>query len=179
MSAWPAFADVMTILFVVSLAVAAHAINNVLELQEKLKKATERIEEPEDPKPPGHPPCLEWEKGPPTTFVPLGQITVAAPGAVSFLSRSLEGNPEIRSIPRLEKAVEQGQMSLQEFEGYANAFYQYGKKDDTFEGDCRFYIELKQGGDDPLAFSRVYGMVTKYLLISNPAEVIEILVGKQ
>ena len=197
LSAWPAFADVMTILAVVSLAVAAFALGGkgpevvetlkkeIVVLTGKLKQASEtirerdtRIQELELQIKFGGMPCL-WAPGPPITVVPLVQVTVAAQDAVSFLPRLLEGNPEIRSIPRLENAVEQGQMSVQEFERYANPIYQYGMKVDTFGGPCRFYVELKQGSDDPLAFSRAYGVVMKYFLFSNSAEVSGILRGKQ
>ena len=198
LSAWPAFADVMTILAVVSLAVAAVALGRgdpevvetlkkkIVVLTGELKQANETIRERDTRiqelelqiKFRGGVPCL-WAPGPPITVVPLVQITVAAQDAVSFLPRSLDGNPEIRSIPGLENAVEQGQMSVQEFELYANPIYQYGMKVNTFGGSCRFYVELKQGSDDPLAFSRASGFVEKYFLFSNSAEVSGIRRGEQ
>ena len=88
LSAWPAFADVMTILAVVSLAVAAFALSGkdpelIKTLKRKLKKAEETIQEQEIRireltwTQIGQP-CL-WDPGPPPRVFPLLRISVAAP----------------------------------------------------------------------------------------------------
>ncbi|MCY4594344.1 MAG: hypothetical protein OXC19_06030 [Bryobacterales bacterium] len=184
LSAWPAFADVMTILAVVSLAVAAFALSGkdpelIKTLKRKLKQAEETIQEQEIRirelkwAQIGRP-CL-WDPGPPTRVFPLLRITVTAQYEVALL-QSLERG-EIRSIPELENAVDQSDMGVQEFKLYANAIYKHGLRDDTFGQSCRFYVELIYGGADPRAYSHAVGVVNQYFLYSNSAAVNKTLEG--
>ncbi len=180
LSAWPAFADVMVILAVVSLAVAAFALSGeppepIKTLECKLKQAEETIQEQEirikdleDRIRFGAIPCLSAES-PKPRVLPLLQITVADQYEVTLL-QSLE-REEIRSIPRLENEVEQVDLSVQGFELYAKAIYEHGLREHTFKRPCRFHVELKYGGADPRVFSHAVGVVNKYFLYSNSAEV--------
>ena len=84
---------------------------------------------------------------------------------------------DVAAISRLADAIEQSRMDVEPFERYANAIYQHGDRTDTFDGSCRFFVELKQGGTEPLAFSAALGVVNQYFLISNSAEVNRVLRG--
>ena len=181
LTAWPAFADLMTILAVVSLAIAAIVSTNgdrtepepsIEELQRQLADANKKIEELKlVAKFPSGVPCLWNDDG----VVPLLHISVASEYVVTRL-RQPERDTEVAAIPRLADAIEQGQMDAEQFQEYARAIYQHGVGDDTFDRSCRFYVELGQGGTY-LEFSRAVGTVNKYFLFSNSGEVNGILSG--
>ena len=195
LTAWPAFADLMTVLALVSLAIAAVVLGGsgdegdrnkmIAELQHQLDDANETIVKQRDRIRelelrvmfPGGLPCL-WNLGPPITIVPLLQIVVASEYVVTPLWPP-ERNADVAAIPRLADAIEHGQMDVEEFEQYSNAIYQHGDRADTFDRSCRFYVKLKQGGTEPLAFSRAVGVVSQYFLISNSGEVNRILRGEE
>ena len=200
LTAWPAFADLMTVLAVIGLAIAAVAVGGssggdpnetisvlerrIAELRHKLDDANETTEEQlarirelelRDAFPGGLP-CL-WNPGPRIRVVPLLQVVVASDYAVTPLWPP-ERHADVADIPRLAD-IEQGQMDVEEFERYANEIYQHGVRADTFDRSCRFYVELKQGGTELLAFSRAFGVVNQYFLISNSTEVNRILRGEE
>lgn len=197
MTAWPAFADLMTILAVVSLAIAAVVVrggpgdegaprHQIAELRSQLADAHATITEQRDRirelqlrlLTGGALPCL-WEPGPPMAIVSLLRIVVASDAEYVLIRLWPPGrDADVAAIPGLADAVEQNRMSVGEFERYAGAIYQHGNRADTFEGPCRFFVELKQGGTEPLAFPAALGVVNQYLLISNAAEVNRILRGE-
>ena len=117
----------------------------------------------------GHLPCL-YQQGPPITVVPLLRVVVASEYVVTPLLPP-ERDADVDAIPGLDNAIEHRQMDGEEFERYSSAIHQYGDLDKTFGGSCRFFIELKQGRTEPLAFSRAYALVSRYFLISNSGEV--------
>ena len=194
LTAWPAFADLMTILAVVGLAIASLALGSrqphpgpteIEELRRKLDDANERIAEQQaeikrlqfDVIFRNGRPCL-WDPGPPVQVVPLLQIVVASEYSVKPLWPP-EYETSIAGIPRLFDAISRGALGIEEFQRFARTIYEYGDRTDTFEDSCRFYVELKQGGVDDSAFSRAYGIVTQYFLVSNAGEVTRILIGEQ
>ena len=208
LTAWPAFADLMTILAVVSLAIAAIvSVRNPeieelegrrAELRRQLDDANKMIAELQrqvaelrrqlSPEPGGDPvadlrhrfgdlPCL-YQQGPPITVVPLLRVVVASEYVVTPLLPR-ERDADVDAIPGLDNGIEHRQMDAEVFERYSNAIYQYGDLDKTFGGSCRFFVELKQGRTDPLAFSRAYAVVSRYFLISNSGEVLGILRGEE
>ena len=187
----------MTILAVVSLAIAAVALSGrqsdegdprqkIAELRRQLDDANETITEQRSRIRElqlrlitgGALPCL-WEYGPPITIVPLLQIVVASD--TEYVVSPLwppEREADAAAIPQLADAVGQRRMNYAAFERYAATIYQYGDGTDTFDGSCRFFVELKQGGTEPLAFAAALGVVNQYFLISNSAEVNRVLRGE-
>ena len=147
LTAWPAFADLMTIIAVVGLAGAAVVLNNAAELQSQLDDANDTIEKQQDRNReledrnrelelrtmfPGGRPCL-WNSGPPITVVPLLQIVVASEYVVTPLWPQ-ERSADVAAIPRLVAAIEHGPMDVADFDQYSNAIYQHGRRADTFRG---------------------------------------------
>ena len=203
LTAWPAFADLMTILAVVSLAIAAivsvrnpeieELESRIEKLQRQLDDAREQLDDANEMIAElqrqiaklleqnlrirfGHLPCL-YQQGPPITVVPLLRVVVASEYVVTPLLPP-ERDADVDAIPGLDNAIEHRQMDAEEFEQYSNEIYQYGHRDETFDGSCRFYVELKRGGTY-LAFSRAVGVVGRYFLISNSGEVNTILGGEE
>lgn len=200
LTAWPAFADLMTILAVVSLAVAAVVLGDsgdggdrrmVAKLQRQIAQLRHQLDDANETIAkqrarirelelrvmfPSGLPCL-WNSGPPITIVPLLRIVVASDYVITPLWPP-ERSADVAAIPQLANAIKHGQMDVEEFEQYSNAIYRHGDRADTFDHSCRFYVELKQGGTE-MEFSRAVGVVSQYFLISNPGEVNRILRGEQ
>lgn len=205
LTAWPAFADLMTILAVVGLTIAAIILVRSLgergqidEMRRELDIKSDQIAELESeneklrrqlgqaggtPEPSdireifgGDLPCL-YDLDPPTR-VPLLRVTVASEYTVTPLWPP-EFEATVAAIPQLANAITHGQMGVEEFEQYSDAILQYGDRDDTFDGSCRFYVELKQGGAEPLAFMYAYGVIGQYFLMFNSSEVLGILRGEE
>lgn len=211
LTAWPAFADFMTILAVVSLAIAAGVLTDgtgprkIEKLQAKnakLEKENAKLEQEnaglkadladanrenadlrkrikslETLKHFGHMPCLPHPNSP-TTPVPLLQIAVNSGYILTGVwDRELES--VVATIPGLSAAIALGRMDRQDFERYAGRIYRYGDEEDTFEGSCRFFVELKSETNSLASFARAFGVVNRYFLISNSSEVNTILSESQ
>ena len=82
---------------------------------------------------------------------------------------------KITEIPSLREALSTGQLDSGAFEQHASAIYHYGDAEDTFDGSCRFFVELDKDTDSYLRFSQAFGVVSRYFLIANSSEVIGIL----
>lgn len=207
LTAWPAFADFMTILAVVSLAIAAgvltdgtgpRKIENLQAKNAKLEKENaeleqenvrlkadladanrenadlrKRIKSLETLKHFGHMPCLPHPNSP-TIPVPLLRIVV---NSGYILTGVWDGRLEsvVATIPGISAAIAHGRMDRQDFERYAGRIYRYGDDEDTFEGSCRFFVELKNETNSLASFARAFGVVSRYFLISNSSEVNTIL----
>ena len=202
LTAWPAFADLMTILAVVGLTIAAIILvdsvsergrmddmrDRIAKLEsenEGLRRQLSTLEEPEgrteEPSDirsifGGDLPCL-YDLDPPRR-VPLLRVMVGSEYTVTPLWPP-EFEATVAAIPQLANAIAHGQMDVEEFEQYSSAIRQYGDRDDTFDGSCRFYAELKQDGAEPLAFMHAFGVIGQYFLMFNSSEVLGILRGEE
>lgn len=210
LTAWPAFADLMTIIAVVSLAIAIGVLaggpNGPCESEEcqaeisklqakigELEKENERlggenlaftnqlddarkqIRELELSAHFGFNPCLSNPKSP-TTAVPLLRI-VANSGYVLTQIWDVRYDAAVEEIPSLHRAINHGQMDRQRFESYAREIYQYGDAQNTFDGSCRFFVELKNETGSLASFAQARAVVETYFGFSNPSEVIAIQKG--
>ncbi len=203
LTAWPAFADLMTILAVAALAFAAVAADpealeaalaelqqakNTIEglnqkvrsatrtesdLRRRLRKASERIEVLRI----GARPCLRTGD---SLIVPLLSVEVA-PALEFIVSRlwSSEYDSQVSTVAGVSDVVERRLLDRGEFEQHAARILAYGDREDTFGGSCRFFVELQIGDADSLSFPRAYGIVNQYFLISNPGETNRILRGEE
>jgi len=133
----------------------------------------------------GSVPCLGTRGDSRTAPVPLLRVVVDA-GAIS----SGPGRPryrltplwppqragDVRAIPQLEEAIDHGLMQEDDFSRYARGMHAYGNADDTYDGPCRFWVELHKGDTTPqTAFTRALGVVNQYFLLTNSSEVNRIL----
>ena len=201
LTAWPAFADLMTVLAVLGLAIAAgvasmegpgedrplddqvrhltaeleaaQGIND--RLRNELEAARERIEQLKRRVTEGvlgTYPCLGTWPGSLTAPVPLLRIVVDSGYRLTRLWPP-EKEADVAAIPRLEEAVAQGLMQEGDLQDFANSMYEYGNADDnTYGRACRFWVELLRGETaSQAAFSRAAGLVNQYFLFSNPGEV--------
>lgn len=196
-SAWPALADLMTVLALLSLAVAAGMLLAVTaeymveeppettgEIQKKLDEAL--VENAElssqitdllrklDSRTWGHVPCLGTSLGPPRSPIPLLRIAVEDSG-YRFTGIWPSGLDEtVRGIPMVREAIDHGRLDDSDFNRYAKVIYDHGDRDDTFEASCRFFVVLKNNSNS-LNFTQAYSAVHSYFLLSNSAEVLRIL----
>lgn len=203
LTAWPAFADLMTILAVVGLAIAAglaggddmEALNVSLEeraddLERQLAAAREHnaqaeariraLEEQlaaardrEVERRLGSFPCLGTRPGSQTAPVPLLRIVVDAGYRLTPL---WPPGADVDGIPRLDEAIAHGLMQEGDLQGYARGMHAYGNADDTYGRPCRFWVELRKGETtSQTTFARALGIVNQYFLLSNSSEVNRIL----
>ena len=224
LTAWPAFADLMTVLAVLGLAIAAgvasvdpgEELSRIRTLEAQLATARERItgdgdrirtleasltasrernaalearideaERREVERRLGSVPCLGTRGDSRTAPVPLLRIVVDA-GAIS----SGPGHPryrltplwppqraaDVRAIPQLEEAIDHGLMQEDDFSRYARGMHAYGNAAETYNGPCRFWVELRKGEiTSQAAFAQALGVVNQYFLLTNSSEVNRIL----
>ena len=213
LTAWPAFADLMTVLAVLGLAIAAGVasvsapgdeVSRIAALKAELAAAQERnardgdriraleaelaaarernaaldasmeeVERREVERRLGSVPCLGTRPGSRTAPVRLLRIVV---DAGYHLTRLWPPGASVAGIPRLDEAVAHGSMQEGDLLGYARSMHAHGDADDTYDGPCRFWVELRKGGTTSLtAFARALGIVNQYFLLSNSSEVNRIL----
>ncbi len=224
LTAWPAFADLMTVLAVLGLAIAAgvasvdsdEELSHVRTLEAQLATARERntrdgdririleaqlaaerernaalevgideAERREIERRLGSVPCLGTRGGSRTAPVPLLRIVIDAgaissgPGRPRYRLTPLwppENAADVRAIPQLEEAIDHGLMQEDGFSRYARDMHAYGNAGDTYDGPCRFWVELHKGETTPqTAFTRALGVVNQYFLLTNSSEVNRIL----
>lgn len=187
LTAWPAFADLMTVLAVLGLAIAAGVAvslqlppeERVQVLSAQLKAERERnaalearLEELERDMVEGvlgSFPCLGTRPGSQTAPVPLLRIVVDSGYRVT---RLWPPGANVESIPRLEETIAHGLMQDGDFRSYARGMYEYGNGEDTYGRPCRFWVELQKGETtSQTAFARALGIVNQYFLLSNSSEV--------
>ena len=199
LTAWPAFADLMTVLAVLGLAIAAGvagvdapdggedpppAEDPDQSPEAQLAAARERIAalelEIEDLKLErrlGSFPCLGTRPGSSTAPVPLLRIVV---GSGYHLTRLWPAGADVQDIPRLEEAVARGPLQEGDFRMYAGGMYAHGDADSTYGRPCRFWVELRKGATtSQTTFSRARSIVEQYFLLSNSSEVIRILTAPE
>ena len=200
LTAWPAFADLMTVLAVLGLAIAAgvaslYAPGRIQALEVKLAAALERNARDSDrirvleahlaaaqervaileADILGSVPCLGTRPGSRTSPVPLLRIVVDAGYRLTRLWPR-EKEDAVADIPLLDEAIALGLMRERDLLRYARGMYAYGDADHTYDGPCRFWVELGKGETTPQsAFSRAVGIVNPYFLFSNSSEVNRIL----
>ena len=195
LTAWPAFADLMTILAIASLAFAATAsrpgLDSELEkakatiarqkadlrtatfranaLRGQLREAQRKLKDLRgDGTGEGKPSCLREND----QIVPL--MTIVVTGEARFLvtlTQLAEHVADVREIPRVLDATQGGRMNQRTLEQYSAAIHAHGDLESTFGGSCRFYVELQPGDVDLLTFVRAEGMLASYFLYSNPGEI--------
>lgn len=211
LTAWPAFADLMTVLAVLGLAIAAsvasiepgpgdpiqHLEDRIRDLEAELEAAQarnardgdriraleaelaavhKRLEEGERREVErrlGSVPCLGTVPGSRTAPVPLLRIVV---DSGYHLTRLWPPGADVAKVPRLDEAIAHGSMQEGDLRGYARDMHAHGDADDTYDGSCRFWVELRRGETTSLtAFARALGIVNQYFLLSNSSEVNRIL----
>ena len=107
-----------------------------------LEASMEEVERREVERRLGSVPCLGTRPGSRTVPVPLLRI-VADSGY--HLTRLLAACGERGGIPRLDEAIAHGSMQEGDLLGYARGTHAHGDADDTYDGPCRFGIELRWG----------------------------------
>ena len=209
LTAWPAFADLMTVLAVLGLAIAAGvasidapgdqvaAEDRIRDLEAELEAARarnardgdrisaleaelaathdrlEEVERREVERRLGSVPCLGTLPGSRTTPVPLLRIVV---DSGYRLTRLWPPEANVADIPRLDEAIAHGSIQEGDLLGYARGMHMHGDAGDTYDGPCRFWVELRKGETTSLtAFARALGIVNQYFLLSNSSEVNRIL----
>lgn len=206
LTAWPAFADLMTVLAVLGLAIAAGVasvnapsdeVSRIRALKAELAAAQNRnarngdriraleaelaaarasmqeVELREVERRLGSVPCLGTRPGSRTAPVPLLRIIV---DSGYHLTRLWPLGANVADIPRLDEAIAHGSMQEGDLLGYARGMHAHGDADDTYDGPCRFWVELRKGETTSLtAFARALGIVNQYFLLSNSSEVNRIL----
>ena len=200
LTAWPAFADLMTVLAVLGLAIAAGVASVGAPDQDRLQaledqlaaarecnvRARDRIRFLEAELAAaqelvatleagilGSVPCLGTRPGSRTAPVPLLRILV---DAGYRLTRLWPQEEAVAGIPQLEEAIAHGLMQEDDLIRYARGMHVYGDADDTYNGSCRFWVELRKGETtSQTAFARALGIVNQYFLLSNSSEVNRIL----
>ena len=203
LTAWPAFADLMTVLAVLGLAIAAGVASvdepdqdHLQDMEDQLAAARERnardrdrIEALEEELQAlegeltaarlGSVPCLGTRPGLRTAPVPLLQIVVDEGYRLTRLWPR-EKEPDVADIPRLDEAIARGLMQEDDLSRYARGMHAYGNADDTYDGPCRFWVELRKGETtSQTAFARALGVVNQYFLLTNSSEVNRILRAAQ
>ena len=188
LTAWPAFADLMTILTVVSLAIAVFAVstkNGGAECKRKLEECEAekaelktQIKKLKDQIRFGHNPCLGTQATSRSAPISLLRIVVASSGYRLIGMWPRELNDSVMEIPELREVIDHGDMAVHEFERYALAIYEFGDRDNIFGDPCRFFVELKNETDSS-GFARAVGVVSGYFLLSNSSEVNRILRGSE
>ena len=211
LTAWPAFADLMTVLAVLGLAIAAGVASiepgpkgpiqdlkdrirdleaeleaaqarnardgdRIRDLEAELAAAHDRLEEGERREVErrlGSVPCLGTLPGSLTVPVPLLRIVV---DSGYHLTRLWPPGADVADVPRLDEAIARGSMQEADLRGYARGMHAHGDAGDTYDGPCRFWVELRKGETTSLtAFARALGIVNQYFLLSNSSEVNRIL----
>ena len=205
LTAWPAFADLMTVLAVLGLAIAGvasldapdgvlsdririleaelvEAEGRVRTLKAELEEAQKRIEYLEGLVTKGvlgSVPCLGAQPGSLTAPVPLLRILVDSGYLLTRLWPP-EKEADVAGIPRLGEALAHGLMQEGDLQDYARGMYAYGNDDDTYDGPCRFWVELRKGESaSHAAFARAYGLVNRYFLFTNSSEANRWLTGTE
>ena len=195
LTVWPAFADLMTIIAVVSLAIAGGLAMvdprgepdptlgleaQISDLEAQINQLKLKLEDSESENASlrnqirfGGDPCLDTQPDSPPA--PLLRIVANSGYVLTRLWRP-EDEDDVKGIPELSDAIARGPMSVDEFTRHAAAIYGYGISDDTFDGrPCRFFVELKNETDSPVAFMNAVGLVGGHFLFSNSSEVNEIM----
>ena len=203
LTAWPAFADLMTILAVVGLAIAGLVATtgpdgaDPSNLKATIEEQERTIEEQEETIAEREQTIEEQEEtiarlqeqatfsavsclGSETTEggvrpVPLVRLVVNSGFVFVRLWSPGSGDEE---IPELEKAIAHGDMDLEDFMRYAGMIYRYGRGEHP-RGPCSFFVEVKPGPDSRDAFPRALGFVNDYFLASNSQEVNQLLKGSE
>ena len=203
LTAWPAFADLMTVLAVLGLAIAAGVASvdgpdqdrlqdmedQLAAARERNARARDRIEALEEELQAlegeltaarlGSVPCLGTRPGLRTAPVPLLQIVVDEGYRLTRLWPR-EKEPDVADIPRLDEAIARGLMQEDDLSRYARGMHAYGNADDTYDGPCRFWVELRKGETtSQTAFAQALGVVNQYFLLTNSSEVNRILRAAQ
>lgn len=194
LTAWPAFADLMTVLAVLGLAIAAGVAGvdtpdgedpledpvqmleaELAEARERIAALQARIEALDLERRLGSFPCLGTRPGSSTLPVPLLRIVV---DSGYRLTRLWPAGADVRDIPRLDEAIAHGLMQEGDLRSYADGMHAYADADATYGRPCRFWVELQKGKTtSQTTFARALGIVNQYFLISNSSEVNRILVG--
>lgn len=206
--AWPAFADLMTILAVVGLAIAAALAGSlspdespeeppaapgdslakrVEDLEQQLAAARERnvslVQQVED---------LERQLSiiiiggvpclgtqPGSPNTPVPLLRIVVDSGYVFTRLSPLG-ADVENVPRLDDAINHGLMNERDLRRYAGGIHAYGNAEDTYGRSCRFFVELgKSETESQTTFARALGIVNQYFLLSNSSEVNRILVGTE
>ncbi len=209
LTAWPAFADLMTVLAVLGLAIAAgvasvdapdETVSLIRALEAELAAARERNARDSDRIQSliaelaaarelietleadilGSVPCLGTRPGSRTAPVPLLRIVVDSGYRLTRLWPR-EKEVAVAGIPLLQEAIAHGLMQEADLRRYARAMYDYGDRgDNTYGRRCRFWVELGKGETTPQsAFSQARSIVEQYFLLSNSSEVIGILAAPE
>ena len=206
LTAWPAFADLMTVLAVLGLAIAAAVasvaapgddVSRIRALEAELAAARNRdarhrfrIRVLEDELAAaqelvatleadilGSVPCLGTRPGSRTAPVRLLRIVV---DAGYRLTRPWPPEANVAGIPRLDEAIAHGLMQEGDFRSYARGMHAYGNDENNYGRPCRFWVEFRKGETtSQAAFARALGIVNQYFLLSNSSEVNRILAGTQ
>ena len=195
LTAWPAFADLMTVLAVLGLAIAAGVASvdapdgpsedHIQALEAELAAVREQNRAQEDELQElegeltaarlGSVPCLGTQPGSRTAPVPLLRIVVDSGYRLTRLWPP-ENAADVADVPRIEEAIARRRMPEAEFSRYARGMHEHGNADDTYGGSCRFWVELRKGETaSQSAFSRALGVVNQYFLLTNSSEVNRIL----
>ncbi len=206
LTAWPAFADLMTVLAVLGLAIAAGVASvnapgdetspigalkaelaaaqernardgdRIRALKAELAAARELVETLEADIL-GSVPCLGTRPGSRTAPVRLLRIVV---DAGYRLTRPWPPEANVADIPRLEEAIAHGLMQEGDFRSYARGMHAYGNDENNYRRPCRFWVEFQKGETtSQAAFARALGIVNQYFLLSNSSEVNRILAGTE
>lgn len=211
LTAWPAFADLMTVLAVLGLAIAAGVASvtraeldgerdRIQDTQAQLAAARGRPPRAGDPTRTlevelteaytriaaletrirlGSVPCLGTRPGSLTAPVPLLRIVVDSGYRLTRLWPP-EKDADVAGIPQLGEAVAHGPMQEGDLSRYARGMHAYGNADDTYDGPCRFWVELRKGETtSQTAFARALGIVNQYFLLTNSSEVNRLLRAAQ
>ena len=198
LTAWPAFADLMTVLAVLGLAIAAGVAGvdapvgedpppvvdpdqgpevQLAAARERIAALEGEIEDLESERRLGSFPCLGTRPGSSTLPVPLLRIVVDSGYRLTPL---WPAGADVQDIPRLDEAVARGLLQDGDFRMYAGGMYAHGDADSTYGRACRFWVELRKGAStSQTAFARAFGIVNQYFLLSNSSEVNRILAGTE
>ena len=175
LTAWPAFADLMTVLAVLGLAIAAgvaslgapdppdpgvspgglermrdelqEAKELSARLEAQLAEVRERNRELE----------LRVTEGvlgsvpclgtrPDSLTAPVPLLRIVVDSGYG-LTRLWPADKEadVADIPRLDEAIAHGLMQEGDLQDYARDIHAYGNADDTYDGPCRFWVEFGKG----------------------------------
>ena len=138
-----------------------------------LNASMEQVERREVERRLGSVPCLGTRPGSRTAPVPLLRIVV---DSGYHLTRLWPPGANVAGIPRLDEAIAHGSMQEDDLLGYARGMHAHGDADNTYDGPCRFWVELRRGETTSLTvFARALGIVNQYFLLSNSSEVNRIL----
>lgn len=208
LTAWPAFADLMTILAIASLAFAAVATDPdeietlqgeldrahkaIAQLERNLQEATtrgrdtgleldrvrRRLEELNKQNGRGgdgamH--CL-WEADDDRS-IPLLRVELAEESRFIVTRHPDVEDANVMDIPGVSGDMRRV-MDLGTFEEFSARILRYGDQEDTFDGSCRFFVELTLGSSDCQDFPKAFAVANGFFLISNWRETNRIMRGQ-